>query len=208
MARPRQVSDDEILAAVRRAVLEIGPHVSIDHVAERLGVTAPALFRRFGNREELLLAALRPGEPPFLRDLEAGPDDRPVFDQLVDLFAQIGSWVATSMPCLSALRESGITLEQLGWLDDPPPLRTAEALVRWLERAQRRGLLHVEHPHVLATAMLGAIQAPVFLRHLAHSTVSASEIEGFADQFVRLFLRGIAPDPVVAASHRRSKERS
>jgi AcrR family transcriptional regulator len=208
VARPRQVSDDEILEAVRRAVIELGPHVSMDHVAERLGVTAPALFRRFGNREDLMLAALRPGDPPYLRHLEAGPDDRPIFDQLVDLFVRIGSWVSTTMPCVMALRESGFTTEQLGWHDNPPPLLTADALSRWLEKAQRRGLLQFEDAGTAAVAILGAIQAPIFLRHLHKQTFERWELEGVAHAFVRLFLRGVAPDPVTAASNRRPKERS
>jgi AcrR family transcriptional regulator len=208
MPRPRQVSDDEVLEAVRRAVLELGPQVSIDHVAERLGITGPALFRRFGSRERMLVAALAPADPPFLRQLEAGPDDRPVFDQLVEIFDEIGRWVASSLPCVTALRESGITFEQLGWDEDPPPLKMALALRGWLERAHRRGLLHMESADVVATAMLGAIQAPVFLRHVVKSTVSSSETAAFAENFARLFLRGIAPDPLVAASHKRPKERS
>ena len=39
MPRPRQVTDEAILAATRDCVLERGPHVSLDVVAERLGVT-------------------------------------------------------------------------------------------------------------------------------------------------------------------------
>src|SRR5579884_2033469 len=107
MPRPRQVSDDAVLQAVRRAVLELGPQVSLDRVAEQLGVTTPALYRRFGSREKMMVAALRPGDPPFLRRLMSGPDGRPMFNQLVEIFHEIGRWVATSLPCVSALRESG-----------------------------------------------------------------------------------------------------
>src|ERR1700738_128371 len=106
MARPRRISDEEILVAVRRAVLKQGPHVSIDVVAELLGVTAPALFRRFGSRNDLLTAALKPEErPSFIDDLERGPDQRLVVVQLVELFSRIGAFVAEALPCMSAMRE-------------------------------------------------------------------------------------------------------
>jgi AcrR family transcriptional regulator len=208
MARPRLVSDDAILEAVRRAVLELGPQVSIDHVAERLGVTAPALFRRFGSRAELLLAALRPHEPPFLGHLHGGPDERPVLEQLAEIFERIGDWVATSFPCMSALRESGITFDELGWGDDAPPLRMQRALAAWIERAQRRGLVAVDDARLTATAMLGAIQAPAFLRHVAKPRSSQPfDARSVARGFAHLFLRGLAPEAPAAASPRRSRRK-
>jgi len=209
MARPRRGSDDEIFQAVRRAVEEQGPHVSLDLVAERLGVTAPALFRRFHSRNDLLVAALRPPErPPFLEHIEAGPDARPIEEQLVDLLTRIGSFTATALPCMSALRESGITSAQLAWKEDPPPLRAARALAAWLDRARARGLLVVDDPETTATAMLGAVQAPIFFRYLANQTGPYDAGE-FARDFAALLLRGLAPEPRARASQRRRpKERS
>jgi len=55
MARPRLITDEQILTTMRSCVLELGSHVSLDLVADKLGVTAPALLKRFGNRQELLL---------------------------------------------------------------------------------------------------------------------------------------------------------
>jgi AcrR family transcriptional regulator len=207
MARPRRVSDDDILHAVRRAVVEVGPHVSLDVVAERLGVTAPALFRRFRSRHDLLIAALRPdAEPPFLAHIEAGPDDRPVEVQLVDLFTRIGSVLAEMLPCVSALRESGIALGEV-WREDPPPLRTVRALAGWLERARARRLVAVADPAATATAMLGALQAPIFLRHLAKQ-FGSYDASVFARALAELLLRGVAPEPRARASQKGPKERS
>ena len=82
MARPRQVTDEDILRAARDCALDHGPGVSMELVAERLGVTPPALLKRFGSRKALLLAALRPpDELPWMRALEAGPDGRPLMNE-------------------------------------------------------------------------------------------------------------------------------
>lgn len=199
MSRPRRVSDEEILDAVRGAVREEGPHVSLDLVADRLGVTAPALFRRFRSRNDLLLAALRPEErPPFVAHLDAGPDDRAIDVQLDDLLNRIGTFLATALPCMTALRESGIPLAQLhATFEDPPPLRAARALAGWLERARARGLVAVDDVHMTATAMLGAVQAPIFLRHLANET-GPWDAKGFAQQLTDLLLRGVAPESQLA----------
>lgn len=193
MSRPRRISDEEILSGVRRAVLQLGPHVSMDIVAEQLGVTAPALFRRFGSRTGLLLAALRPeASPPFLTEVERGPDDRPIGEQLVELFTHMGRHMLGSLPCLTALRESGIPLDTLlKDDDDPPPLRAVRALSGWLQRAARAGLIADVDPDGVAMAMLGAVQAPIFLRHLAKRTDAFDPAE-HAAALARLFLSGVA----------------
>jgi AcrR family transcriptional regulator len=212
MPRPRRVSDEEILLAVRRAVTEEGPHVSLDLVAERLGVTAPALFRRFHSRNDLLIAALRPEDrPPFLAHLEGGPDERPIEEQLVDLLTRIGRFFATTLPCVSALRESGIPFRQIAsaWEEEePPPLRAARTLAAWLERARERGLVAVGDAQGTATMILGALQAPIFFRHLAKQT-GPWDATGFARSLAALLLGGIAPrdDDGTAAGTRASQRR-
>jgi AcrR family transcriptional regulator len=207
MARPRRVSDEEVLQTVRETVLQEGPHVSLDRVAERLGVTSPALFRRFRSRKDLLIAALRPAEePPYAAHLEAGPDERPIAEQLVDLLTRMGEAVCSALPCLSALRESGIAPDQLGWRE-PPPLRGMRALQGWLERAGARGLLRVDDAPTAAMTMMGAVQAPIFVRHMAKET-SPYDAAGFARQLTALLLRGVAPEASARASQTRPKERS
>jgi AcrR family transcriptional regulator len=168
MARPRRVSDEAIFGELRRAVAEQGPRVSLDVVAERLGVTAPALFRRFGSRQDLLMAALRPDErPAFLDELERGPDKRPFREQLRAHCGRIASYMASFLPCMSALRESGIPDDVVKrTFAEPPQLRALRALAGWLGRADQLGIARVDEPEVVAMALLGAVQAPVFFRHL------------------------------------------
>lgn len=198
MARPRRVSDDEIFAAVRKAVQEQGPQVSLDVVAEHLGVTAPALFRRFGNRGALLIAAL--GEqviPPFIPMLDRGPDERPIEVQLSELITAITRHLITALPCILALRESG-----LGDLTEqatpvPPPILAARAISGWLARAAERGLLAVEHPDDTALMLLGAIQAPVFIHHVAKSK-GELDPAAYGQRLTQTLLRGLAP---TAPSH-------
>ena len=104
MARPRQITDEEILRTARECTLERGPQVSLDVVAERLGVTPPALLKRFGSRRALLLAALRPSDnPEWIQELSAGPDDRPLAAQLEEMLGRILDLMVREVPCLVAL---------------------------------------------------------------------------------------------------------
>lgn len=54
------MSDEDILEAAARAVAEHGPlRMTLQHVADRLGVTPAAVLRRFGTKRDLLLAVSR-----------------------------------------------------------------------------------------------------------------------------------------------------
>lgn len=55
--RPRSVSDEEIFEAVSAVVNEFGPSgLTLAAVADRVGLSAPALTQRFGSKRNLLLA--------------------------------------------------------------------------------------------------------------------------------------------------------
>ncbi len=60
MPRPRLVSDEEVFAAFDASIAEHGPNgVTLALVAQRLGVTAPALMRRFGSKHGLFAAFMQ-----------------------------------------------------------------------------------------------------------------------------------------------------
>ncbi len=60
MPRPRLVSDEEVFGAFDSAIAEHGPNgVTLALVAQRLGVTAPALMRRFGSKQGLFEAFMQ-----------------------------------------------------------------------------------------------------------------------------------------------------
>src|SRR6185503_13066248 len=54
-------------------------------IARELGVSHTTLFNRFGSKEGLMLAALGPpDEIKWVGALDAGPDTRPIREQLVE----------------------------------------------------------------------------------------------------------------------------
>ncbi len=59
MARPRNLTDTQILYEARACFLEHGAAVSTTVIAERLGISHGVLFQRFGTKDQLLRAALR-----------------------------------------------------------------------------------------------------------------------------------------------------
>ena len=170
MARPRLVSDEAICTTARKSVLEHGPQVSMEIIAERLGVSVPALLKRFGSRNALMLAALKfPDHPRYVELLERGFDaKRAVTEQLTELMEAHMKFLDDAWPCMAALRESGIPKEQLREVMSKGPLfKIVKLLTAWMQQAQHHAQTEGPAPHHLAMVMLGAGQFPVMLRHMA-----------------------------------------
>lgn len=201
MARPRLISDEQIISTTRTCVLERGPHVSIDTIAERLGVTGPALLKRFGNRQELLLKALLPDpNSPWLKRFEALPDGRPLEAQLREHLQVTWDFFLEMIPCVTALRESGIPQERMWPSKHDGPLRAMQAVGRWLTQAREQGLAELNAPEAVAAAMLGAIQHHAFTTYIVNKSFSTRSSREFLDDLAAFFARALAPERPVRTS--------
>jgi AcrR family transcriptional regulator len=200
MTRPRTVTDQAILDAARFCAVERGPAVSLDVIARRVGLTSPALLKRFGSRQELMIAALRPSDPPaWVRDLESGPDDRPLEQQLTALIDQVLDFLSSEMPCMTALSESGFPVEEIfGHTEAPAPFRNIWALSRWLNRAQQRGLIDAQAVagvdfEGVATGLLGALHGRVFLSDFMGTSFWRRSRDEYVSDLARIYARALAP---------------
>lgn len=197
MGRPRQISDDEILAAARSVFVEHGPAASTSTIASELGVSQPALFRRFGSKEDLMLAALAPPQhPEWVVRVRRGPDDRPLREQLLEIANRATAFLAEIVPCVTVLRASGVAPETLlsRYAEGPPPLLAYEALRGWFERARDAGLIRsVISPEVAANQFLGAMHLPAYLSHIGMSHGGAPVTVSFPPlaEMVDLLARGL-----------------
>ena len=192
MARPRLITNEQILATTRQAVVEHGASVSLDDVAECLGVTGPALIKRFGSRKELMLGALMPPErPEFFSIFERGPDDRPIETQLLELFERMFGFFNEHMPCLMALRELGYDREMFQRWKSHTPILAMERMTEWLSVAHRRRLIGACNFETVATAMLGALSHRAFLAHMLKRRSRAIDQQRYAAELANLFTRAL-----------------
>ena len=123
MGRKKGISDEQIVSAARRCFLKRGAGVSAADVARELGVSHTTLFNRFGTKEGLMLAALGlPEKVPWVAVLDAGPDDRPIREQLVEHSKVISAYVHELEDGLAVLHAAGISPAKIGWEHnvDPP----------------------------------------------------------------------------------------
>lgn len=192
--RPRSFSDDELLDTARRCFLEHGPSVSTDVIAQELGVSQAALFKRFRTKQELMVRALIPRSPPWVADLEKGPDERPVLEQLHELAAKMDAFLVQQMPCISVLSAAKtqpskvLNWEKEGW----PGLRSHRAVVAWFTQLADAGRIVAPSPSSLATAFGSSLQVPHFMRHALGA--AAPELDpNYREQIVEMFWRAIEP---------------
>jgi AcrR family transcriptional regulator len=190
--RPRRISDEQILEAMRHNVLAHGPQVSLELVAKDLQVTAPALLKRFGTRQELLLAALRPpNEPAWVRETKQGPSGESLQHQLEGLLGRIADFLRETLPCVMALRESGLPIDCIYPKPATPEVALA-GLRHWLELAAKKGLVKAAELDAASYAMLGAVQTRVLFAHLLKKKHSPRAERTYLAELAHFFTRALA----------------
>lgn len=196
MARPRQFTDEEILTAARKAFVDAGPGASTAVIAEAVGVSQAALFKRFGTKDQLMIAALAPPSvPPFVEILEAGPDDRPLCEQIHEIASAITAFFVQIVPRLSILRASGIDPKVCFEMHDvPPPLLAHRALSAWIERAIDAGLVRSVNPMSAATAFLGSLHARPFIEFVSGHKLPGPSMKVYVKDIVDLLCTALGTE--------------
>jgi AcrR family transcriptional regulator len=195
MTRPRQVTSEAILDAARTCAVERGPSVSLEVIAERLGVTPPALLKRFGSREAMMIAALRTiEEPTWVQGLAEGPSDAALEEQLTALFTRILDYFSSEAARMSALCESRIPFNRIYDAErPPPPVQHTWTLAGWLDKACTRGLVAHEDFEMVAIGMLGALHARAFLKHFFGRSFWRGSRRDYVSGLANLYARALAP---------------
>ncbi len=195
MARPRKVSDEQILVAARKCFLEHGPSVSTTVIAEKLGVSQAALFKRFKTKEELMLACLVPTRrEPWMERLLEGPEPGDLLPQLIEIGTDQLLFFQRLIPALTMLRASDIDHKAaFAKYDVPPPLRGHMILSAWLQRAVERGQLRKIDPDQVAFMLLGSLQVRPFFSHISGGTLSKKEIRSYVEGVLSIMWVAISP---------------
>jgi AcrR family transcriptional regulator len=91
--RPRETTDQHLLAAAHRVINRVGPHLTLADVAKEAGVSPATLVQRFGSRRGLLLAFVSSASGAtgleFARIRESHPDPVKAIREFVRCFARM-----------------------------------------------------------------------------------------------------------------------
>jgi AcrR family transcriptional regulator len=202
MGRPKEVTDEQIVAAARRCFLERGAAIPAAEIARELGVSHTTLFNRFGSKEALMIAALGPPERlPWAALLEAGPDERPIRDQLVEAGRAMAAYFEDLSPGLAVLRAAGITPDRVfEGRAEPSPVQAFKALGGWLGRARAAGRIGDVDLETLTATILGGMMSFTATAQLCERRAGRTGSERFVERFFDLLWQGIAPPATGHAS--------
>lgn len=195
MARPRQFTDGEILDAARRCFLEHGAQVSTSHIAKEIGLSQAALFKRFQTKENLLLCALAPPETPeWIRELEDGPREGPIDEQLMAIGIHALRFLRKLMPRVMVLKSAGLEPSSvMSRYEVPPPLRAMRMMKAFAESAHAQGRMGPVDARAFAMQFMGAVQARAYFGHMFNLPSTPAEDEAYVRGFVGNLWRGLAP---------------
>ena len=196
MARPRRFTDQEILATTQSCVLEHGPGVSTLMIAEQIGLSQAALFKRFGTKEHLIVRSLQqPMQPnPIATLLQNGPTDEPIIDQLIEVGVATMVILRRVIPCLTMLHAAGVKADESIPLDDRPAIQSRRMLTEWFRQAAAQGRIQTADPHTLAVAFLGLLHARPFREVIMGDTeLNCTDVE-YIQEVVDTIWNGIAPE--------------
>ena len=95
--RPRETSDEEILAATGRAMQNYSPtQLTLAHVAKEAGVVPATLIQRFGTKRNLLLAACRTAPAGVRQQFDAARAKyKSPLKTLLELYVACSSFAST-----------------------------------------------------------------------------------------------------------------
>ena len=147
MARPRTISDDQILQTARECFLTtwsfrgrpMSSLISWEYLAQ-------ALFKRFSQQTGSVAGGNRSvGNSPasWIPMVEAGPDERSLDAQLTEILEELADFfvdICSPHVCTQMERQL-IPKDLFARYDEAPPLVDIRVLSGWLRRAAARGMI-------------------------------------------------------------------
>ena len=195
MSRQPSLTDDVILDVARRLFVEHGASLPVQTVADEVGLSEAAIYKRFATKAALMRRALAPPKsPPFLDALEEGPDDRAIEAQLLDLLHAVYAYFRTMVPQVSVLKSAGIPIREVFDAKEPAPLRALAALTRWFERAIDTGVVGQVDAPTCAYAVVAFSQHRAFWAHMNFLAATPEEDDRALRAYVRALVRGLRPE--------------
>ncbi len=197
MARPRKITNEQIVEAARRAFLTHGHAVTTATIALEAGVSEGTIFKRFPSKEHLFRAAMGLPELEILDEIEALVGRDTIRANLLRLASQVLIFMRTMVPRLTMLSShSGFDpVEYLREHPNPAPLRGMQLLATYVRREIELGRLRSDlDPDVFSRVFLGALHNFAFLEHVGIQAIAGLDAERYAQGLVDMLVGGILPE--------------
>lgn len=160
MARPRTITDEQIVEAAREVFLEQGFAATTAEIARRAGISEGTLFKRYASKEDLFEAAVglhdnAQWRAELMERLGHGEVRRNLEWAFMEFLKEAAAIIPTLMTVLSRGHdpEHNRILERLG----NPVRRDAETIAGYLRAELSLGRMRPLDAEVTALAIMGAL---------------------------------------------------
>lgn len=163
MARPQSIPDERILNAAREVFLRDGPGATTAEIARTAGCSEGTLFKRYGSKHELFLAAMgiEPPDDAFDRLIDSIGTE-PAQEALEALAHRMIAFFTVLLPRVHAVLSRGETLAVFAEGDVPPPVKHMRTIARFVAAQQERGAIAPMPPNVFARMFVGSVHFYAF----------------------------------------------
>jgi AcrR family transcriptional regulator len=155
MGRQKTITDEEVLRIARTFFREQGHTATTREIAQAAGISEAVLYQRFGSKDELFFAAMRPRGPDIEQLL--GPED-PSEDALAYLHmivVRLGEHFAEVIPvALRVMMHPSFDPASLSRAQPGGPDSLKDGLAERLTSLARRGKLALRSATVTARLLL------------------------------------------------------
>ncbi|WP_293913958.1 TetR/AcrR family transcriptional regulator [Deinococcus sp.] len=187
MARPRTITDEQIVDAAREVFLEHGFSATTAEIARRAGVSEGTLFKRFSSKEELFAETVGLNDYQHwhheVTALIGQGDIRLNLERLAHLFLEAARRILPNLMLMWS-RGHAPSVKAHAWRD--PVAEDIRALSAYFEAETALGRLRSFDAEVIATALMGALST-----YAHRELVRGPTIEG--ERFVRELLDVLWP---------------
>lgn len=165
-------------------------------IAEDLGVSSQAILKRFGSKQEVMLAAMAPPDQvAWIPLVEAGPNEQPIRQQLTEILEQLATFFVQLARQISVLRFSGVDPRDLmDRYDEAPPLRHIRVLATWLDKAAEQHLIRPIDSRAMAMMMLTSMHGPAMLTDMLGKHPTGHSQSQYVNFVVDIVLQGLEYD--------------
>jgi AcrR family transcriptional regulator len=192
MGRQKTISDDEVLRIAREVFRTQGHTATTREIAQTAGISEAVLYQRYGSKDELFFAAMRPQQPDIDRLFGPREPSQGAHPYLRTVVVRLGEHFAEVIPlALRMLMHPSFDPAALSRAQPGGPAPVQEALVERLEFFARREGMRLSRPAVTARLLVGLAHDWALRRAHGNSSEGVRALREMVD----VVWEGLRPDP-------------
>jgi AcrR family transcriptional regulator len=199
MARPPKITNEAILTAARQVFLAQGVGASTVEIATIAGISEASIFKRFGTKQALFLAAMGAETPKWVKELPHQVPSNAIKTELTDISTQMLDFYRVVLPRVMMM----MTQNKMPHppMMPPPPIRDTYLLAGFIDRAIAAKHLRPCDATIIANIIVGTIVNYVIVSNvpdnlpmpLPFPTPPRIPPDRFIEQLIETLWHGIAP---------------